>query len=115
MLHTVVPDPALVPLAGSPSAEEVEAVVDSDAGVKGTTITEPGATVVGVNGKYLVVPDSVIIVIGNLLVKLVPIVVKIENMDGIGGKPVKLSSYSWCHLRQFQSNGLLVQFWTMDV
>ena len=88
-------------------------------GVNGTRVTEPGAKVDGVSGKYLVDPDSVIIVIANLLVKLVPIVVKIEKVAGGGtkevGKPVKLAWYCWCHLRQFQSTALLVQFWMKDV
>ena len=73
----------------------LESVADAVAGVKGTNVTEPGATVVGVNGKYLVVPDSMIIVITNLLVKLLPIVVNIENVAGAVagevGKPVKLA------------------------
>lgn len=89
----VVPGLSSATLAGSPSAEEVGDVRDALVGVKGISVTDPGATVVGVNGKYLVVPDSVIIVIANLLVKLVPIVVKIENVAGgvAGevGKPVK--------------------------
>ena len=104
-------------LAGSSSAQEVGVVWDALAGVHGTSVTEPGAKVDGVNGKYLVDPDSVMIVIANLLVKLVPIVVKIEKVAGGGtkevGKPVKLAWYCWCHRRQFQSTRLLVQFWMM--
>ena len=66
-------------------------------GVNGTRVTDPGAYVEGVNGRCLVVPDSVISVMTNLLVKFDPIMVKNENVcDGVTrevGKPVKLAWY----------------------
>ena len=79
---------------GELASEEDVSLLFAALGVKGTNVTSPGATVIGVNGKYWVVPDSVTMAMTNLLVKLAPIVVKIENVaGGVArglGKPVKL-------------------------
>lgn len=63
-----------------------------DVGVKGTKVTFPCASVEGVNGSHLVVPDSVTSDSTNLLVKLGPMVVKnVTVIEGvIIGSPVNL-------------------------